>query len=173
MTFRLSIPGRDDPQTASSANSANPLIDRSPISGLAELATVAEAPAAGTLVSISGIAELAPLTCAATATGTNLSALPRSFDQSVYTHCIVMLPPDVAAAVENERFARRHARIVWMGYIEPADRLAEILTARDRRIDDRRLCVECAHAGPNWNCRKKQGFLTDVLQRCKSFEEPS
>jgi hypothetical protein len=102
-----------------------------------------------------------------------LSAQPHSFDPSVYTQCTVMLPPDIADAVDNERFARRHARIVWMGYIKQADRLAEMLSERDRRTDDRRLCVECAHAGPNWNCHKKQGFLTDVLQRCKDFEEPS
>jgi hypothetical protein len=45
------------------------------------------------------------------------------------------------------------------------------MAARDRRLDDRRLCVECANAGPRSHCRKKQGFLTDVLQRCKHFEE--
>jgi hypothetical protein len=58
-----------------------------------------------------------------------------------------------------------------MGYVEVADQLAEILAARDRRLDDRRLCVECAYAGPRWHCRKKQGFLIDVLQRCKYFDE--
>lgn len=172
MTFRLSIPGRDEPLAAPAANSANPLISTSPVSGIAELADAANAPTVGAVPSISGIAELAPLTCSGAMMGTGLSALTNTFDQRVYTQCIAMLPPDVAAAVESERYVRRHARIVWMGYIEPADRLAEMLSGRDRRVDDRRLCVECAHAGPNWNCKKKQGFLTDVLQRCKEFEEP-
>lgn len=171
MIFRLSIPGRDEPQASPAANSANPLIDRSPVSGLAELASVADAPVAGTSVSISGIAELAPHKGSGAVMGTGTSALPQSFDPSVYTQCTVMLPSDVAAAVESERFARRHARVVWMGYFEQADQLAELLSERDRRIDDRRLCVECAHAGPNWNCHKRQGFLTDVLQRCTHFED--
>jgi hypothetical protein len=90
---------------------------------------------------------------------------------SKYTQSTIMLPPEVAAAVEAERLTRRRARIVWLGYVAVADQLATTLKARDQRLDDRRLCVECAHAGPRWHCRKKQGFLTDVLQRCKYFEE--
>jgi hypothetical protein len=49
-----------------------------------------------------------------------------------------------------------------MGYVGAADQLTEILAARDRRLNDRRLCVECAHACPDWHCRKKQGFLPEV-----------
>ncbi|MGZ5233234.1 MAG: hypothetical protein ACXWC3_24715 [Burkholderiales bacterium] len=106
-----------------------------------------------------------------TKTREGIAPLPPSLGK--YTQTIITLPPDVAAAVENERYTRRHARIVWMGYVEFADQLTEILAARDRRLDDRCLCVECAHAEPRQHCRKKQGFLTDVLQRCKHFEEGS
>ena len=100
-----------------------------------------------------------------------ITSLPPSL--SKYTQTIITLPPDVAAIVENERLVRRRSRIIWLGYVDVADQLTEILASRDRRLDDRRLCVECAHAGPRWHCRKKQGFLTDVLQRCKHFEEGS
>ncbi|MGZ5233230.1 MAG: hypothetical protein ACXWC3_24690 [Burkholderiales bacterium] len=149
MTFRLRIPGRDDAQ-AVVASPANPQIDSQ---------------------SVSGLAELADGECTGMKTREGIVSLPPSL--SKYTQTIITLPPDVAATVEEERRIQRRARIVWMGYVEVADQLAETLKARDRRLDDRRLCVECAHAGPRWHCRKKQGFLTDVLQRCKYFEEGS
>jgi hypothetical protein len=150
VTFRLRIPGRDDAQATQGANVANPLIDSASVSGLAELADGERT---------------------GTKTPEDIASLPPSL--SKYTQTTIMLPFDVVVRVEKERFARRRARIVWMGYVEVADQLTEILAARDRRLDDRRLCVECAHAGPRWNCRKKQGFLTDVLQRCEYFEEGS
>jgi hypothetical protein len=118
---------------------------------------------------ISGLAELADRERGDTMARTDVASLPPYL--SKYTQTIITLPPDVAAAVEEERCVRRHARIVWMGYIDAADQLAGILAARDRRLDDRRLCVECGYAGPHWHCRKKQGFLIDVLQRCKYFDE--
>jgi len=148
VTFRLRIPGRDDAQASRAANATNLLTDTPSISRLAELA---DRERAGTTPR-EGVASLPP-------------------SLSKYTQTTITLPSHVAAAVETERFARRRARIIWLGYVDVADKLAEILTARDRRLDDRRLCVECAHAGPRWHCRKKQGFLTDVLQRCEYFEE--
>ena len=118
---------------------------------------------------ISGLAELADREPAAKMPPADVA--PLSPHLSKYTQTIITLPPDVAAVVEEERRVRRHARIVWMGYVAVADQLTEIMAARDWRLDDRRLCVECANAGPRSHCRKKQGFLTDVLQRCKYFEE--
>lgn len=174
MTFRLRIPGRDDAQASSAANAANaanPLIDSGPVSGLAGLAAPEICVAARPPTKIGGLAELADRERAGTTPRDGVTSLPPSL--SKYTQTTITLPPDVAAAVEEERLTRRRARIVWLGYVEAADELAEILKARDRRLDDRRLCVECAHAGPRWHCRKKQGFLTDVLQRCQYFEEGS
>ena len=174
MTFRLRIPGRDDAQVPSAANTTNaasPLIDSASVSGLAELEAPAVCDAVTLPMKISGLAELADRERAGAMTREGVASLPPSL--SKYTQTTITLPPDVAAAVEEERLTRRRARIVWLGYVEAAGELAEILKARDRRLDDRRLCVECAHAGPRWHCRKKQGFLTDVLQRCQYFEEGS
>lgn len=171
MTFRLRIPGRDDAQATQDANAANPLIDGPSVSGLAELAAPAVCDAVTSPMKISGLAELADREGAGTTPSEAVASLPPSL--SKYTETIITLPPDVAAAVEEERRVQRYARIVWMGYVEAADQLIEILAARDKRLDDRRLCVECAHAGPSWHCRKKQGFLIDVLQRCKNFKEGS
>jgi hypothetical protein len=148
VTFRLRIPGRDDAQVPDGANLANRLTDSASVSRLAGLANRKH----GGTISIAGIASLPP-------------------SLAKYTQTTIMLPPDAAAAVESERHAVRRARIIWMGYVEVADHLVEILTSRDRRLDDRRLCVECANSGPRWHCRKKQGFLIDVLQRCKYFQE--
>lgn len=169
MTFRLRIPGRDDAQATKGANTANPLIDSASVSGLAELAALAVCDAVTPPMKISGLAELADCEGAGATPSEHVASLPPSL--SKYTQTIITLPPDVAAVVEEERRVRRHARIVWMGYVEVADQLTKILASRDRRLDDRRLCVECAHAGPRWHCRKKQGFLIDVLQRCQYFEE--
>lgn len=168
MTFRLRIPGRDDAQAAQGANAANPLIDSASVSGLAELAAPAVCTVVNSPTMISGLAELADRERAGAMPRADVAPLPQHL--SKYTQTIITLPPDVAAAVEEERRVQRYARIVWMGYVEAADQLIEILAARDKRLDDRRLCVECAHAGPNWHCRKKQGFLIDILQRCKYFE---
>jgi hypothetical protein len=67
-------------------------------------------------------------------------------------------------------FEKRVARSIWLGYSEPAGR-AERLLHRDRDADDRRLCVECQHAGPAWRCAKREAFLPDQLQRCPVFKE--
>lgn len=147
------------------------LIDTASVIGLVELAVFVASHAMTASMEISGLAELADREHAGTMSKAPTVSLPPSL--SKYTQTTITLPPDVAAAVEEERRVQRHSRIVWLGYVEVADQLVQILAARDRRLDDRRLCVECAHAGPRSHCRKKQGFLTDVLQRCKHFEEIS
>ena len=70
---------------------------------------------------------------------------------------------------EVKAFETRVARITWLGYPDAKGR-AERLLHRDRDADDRRLCVECAHAGPGWRCAKREAFLLDQLQRCPMFE---
>lgn len=67
-------------------------------------------------------------------------------------------------------FEQRVARSIWLGYGNAKDR-AERLLHRDRDADDRRLCVECAHAGPGWRCARREAFLLDQLQRCPMFKE--
>jgi hypothetical protein len=169
VSFRLRILGRDDAQALLAANAANPLIGSASVSGLAELAVPAVCVAVSPPMKISGLAELADCERADTMTSECVTSLPPSLVK--YTQTTIMLAPDVAAVIEEERLVRRPSCIVWLGYVDVADQLILTLQARDRRLDDRRLCVECAHAGPRWHCRKKQVFLTDVLQRCKYFEE--
>ena len=67
-------------------------------------------------------------------------------------------------------FEQRVARSTWLGYPDAKGR-AERMLRRDREGDDRRLCVECAHAGPAWRCAKREAFLLDQLQRCPMFKE--
>ena len=67
-------------------------------------------------------------------------------------------------------FDKRKARSTWLGYSDAKGR-AERLLHRDRDTDDRRLCVECAHAGTGWRCAKREAFLLDQLQRCPMFKE--
>ncbi|WP_144290194.1 hypothetical protein [Ideonella sp. A 288] len=67
-------------------------------------------------------------------------------------------------------FEKRVARSTWLGYPEAKGR-AERLLHRDRGADDRRLCVECQHAGPGWRCAQRGAFLLDQLQRCPMFKE--
>ena len=66
---------------------------------------------------------------------------------------------------------RAEARIAWLGYGKRAERVAEMLLHRDRDMDDRRLCVECCHAGPGWRCSAGDAFMVEQLQRCPSFKE--
>jgi hypothetical protein len=67
-------------------------------------------------------------------------------------------------------FDKRVARITWLGYPDAKGR-AERLLHRDRGDDDRRLCVECFHAGPGYRCTRREAFLLDQLQRCPMFKE--
>jgi hypothetical protein len=67
-------------------------------------------------------------------------------------------------------FEKRVARSTWLGYTDAKGR-AEKLLHRDRDADDRRMCVECQHAGPAWRCAKREAFLLAQLQRCPMFKE--
>jgi hypothetical protein len=90
---------------------------------------------------------------------------------------------------EIDMFAARLSRFVTMGQRDAAEALADKLVLRDRESDDRRLCLECAHAGPyeagrlcctNW---KSAGFVTAAsdlhlpavlvaqLHRCADFSD--
>lgn len=71
---------------------------------------------------------------------------------------------------EMFRFEKRAARSTWLGYPD-ADGRAERLLHRDREADQRRLCIECAHAGLAWRCAMGEAFLLDQLQRCPTFKE--
>jgi hypothetical protein len=66
---------------------------------------------------------------------------------------------------------KRQACAIWLGYGNRADRVADMLLRRDRDKDDRRLCIECAHADPGWRCAKHEAFMVDQLQRCPAFQE--
>lgn len=72
---------------------------------------------------------------------------------------------------ETARHEKRQARIAWLGYGAEAELLAGLLLRRDRDMDDRRLCVECSHAGPGWRCAKGDAFFIRQLQRCDNFQE--
>jgi hypothetical protein len=67
-------------------------------------------------------------------------------------------------------FDKRVARITWLGYSDSKGR-AERLLHRDRGDDERRLCVECVHAGLGYRCARREAFLLDQLQCCPMFEE--
>jgi hypothetical protein len=71
---------------------------------------------------------------------------------------------------EIASFDKRVARSTWLGYPDAKGR-AERLLHRDREADDRRLCVECSHAGPGWRCARREAFMLDLLQRCPLFKE--
>ena len=71
---------------------------------------------------------------------------------------------------ETVRLEKRQARISWLGYGDHAEHLAKMLLHRDQDMDDRRLCVECSHAGPGWRCAKRDAFLLHQLQRCDNFK---
>ncbi len=71
---------------------------------------------------------------------------------------------------EIAAFEMRVARSTWLGYPDAKGR-AERLLHRDREADDRRLCVECQHAGTGWRCGRREEFLLDHLQRCPMFKE--
>jgi hypothetical protein len=83
---------------------------------------------------------------------------------------------------EIQRFIKRAALFMRRGQTEErAEQLAERLVARDRDIDDRRVCIECAHLRHTGVCNAaRRGLLPgvsaslvpviDVLARCPRFE---
>lgn len=87
---------------------------------------------------------------------------------------------------ELERFAARQARFLSLGLAaRQAETLAAQLVQRDRGLDDRRACPECAHYRRSGRCANAIGAGTDIrrtvadipqalavlLQRCDGFSE--
>ena len=78
------------------------------------------------------------------------------------------------------RFLDRRARLLRWGWAEPeAEKLAERLVKRDRDLDDRMTCTECAYYRPG-RCgnHRRAGLhsgevgrgLASMLQRCPGFD---
>ncbi len=158
MTFRLHIPGRVEIEAPPPANPANPLIE----SERGAVAANDEAPAR---VRISGLAGLA--TPDDHDSKTERSAIVSAEGVSYWeADSLAGLPTWTDA--EIALFDKRVARSTWLGYPDGKGR-AERLLHRDREGDDRRLCVECQHAGPGYRCAKREAFLLDQLQRCPGW----
>jgi hypothetical protein len=81
---------------------------------------------------------------------------------------------------EIETFQSRLSRFTNRGLsYDDAERYADKLVGRDRELDDRRLCVECAHLQVRWRCGNwkaanagghnlSRDFVL-ILQRCPGF----
>jgi hypothetical protein len=165
MTFRLHIPGRLETDPPPVANPANPLIEGQPVA--ANDAAAADR--------ISGIAGLA---------GGETREADHDDDHEAKAERSAVISADgvpyweaddlagLPAWTDDEiaSFEKRVARITWLGYGNAKGR-AEMLLHRDRGADDRRLCVECQHAGPGWRCARREAFMLDQLQRCPMFKE--
>lgn len=164
MTFKLRIPGRDYIEAAPAANSANPLIR-------IEAANEVLHPEAA-FVPISGLAGLA---ASEVRTDQHDAQVERSAiisaDGIPYWQADEMAGLQAWTDAEIALFAKRQSRVAWLGYGNHADRLAETLMHRDRDMDERRLCIECVHAGSGWRCAKREAFMVDQLQRCLAFKE--
>jgi hypothetical protein len=69
---------------------------------------------------------------------------------------------------EIDMFAVRLSHFITLGQRDAAEALADKLILRDLESDDRRRCLECAHAGPDKAARlcctnwKSAGFVTAV-----------
>ena len=164
MTFKLRIPGRDYIEAAPAANSANPLIR---IEAANEVLSVP--------VTFSPISGLAGLAAPEISNDDDDAQVERSAiisaDGVPYWQADEMAGLPAWTGAEIATFETRQARTRWLGYGDRADRVAELLLHRDREGDDRRLCIECAHAGPGWRCAKREAFMVDQLQRCPAFKE--
>lgn len=169
MSFKLRIPGRDGIQDATAANSANPLIEALGAANLQRPANDAQAP---TVESISRLARLAaPEVCEIDDEAMRERSAIISANGTPYWQADKLAGLQPWTDEEIGAFQRRQARIVWLGYSIPSEYLAEMLVHRDRDGDERRLCIECAHAGPGWRCAKNAGFLLEQLQRCDQFAQ--
>ena len=164
MTFKLRIPGRDYIEDAPAANPANPLIR---IEAANQVLPVQEAfPAISRLAGLAG-SEVCNDECVAKVERSAIiSAVGVPYWQADE---MAGLPAWTDAEIAT--FEERRARSSWLGYGDRADRVAEMLLHRDRDTDERKLCVECAHAGPGWRCAKREAFMVDQLQRCPAFKE--
>ena len=164
MTFKLRIPGRDYIEAAPAANSANPLIR---IEAANEVLPVVVA-----FPPISGLAGLAGFEVCSEEHNTQVerSAII-SADGVPYWRADEMAGLPAWTDAEIATFEKRQARTRWLEYGNRADRVADMLLHRDRDTDDRRLCIECVHAGPGWRCAKREAFMVDQLQRYPTFKE--
>lgn len=170
MRFKLRIPGRDDIQAAPVAKVANLRIVDIPALQVCRPTQSANdapnsAPAPEPIRRFAGFA--APEVCE-----TDHEAM-RERRANGTPHRLADPLARLQPWTDEEigAFQRRQARIVWLGYGDAAEHLAEMLLHRDRDMDERRLCVECSHAGPGWRCNKKASFLLEQLQRCDNFME--
>ena len=163
MTFKLRIPGRDYIAAAPAANFANQLIR-------IEAANEVLRPEAAFLP-ISGLAGLAPCEVC---TDEHVAHVGRSAiictDFVPYWQADEMEGLPARTDAEIATFEKRQAHACWLGLGDRANRVADILLHRDRDLDDRRLCIECAHVGPGWRCVKREALMVDQLQRCPAFK---
>lgn len=171
MSFKLRIPGRDEIQTAPAANPANPLIEVKALGSenLQRPASVTPAPTGEPISRLAGLA--APEVWEIDDEAMRERSAIISANGTPYWQAdnLAGLLPWTDAEISN--FSAWQARITWMGYGGASERLAEMLVHRDRDMDDRRLCVECRHAGPGWRCAQREAFILDQLQRCPAFKE--
>lgn len=170
MSFKLRIPGRDDMQAAPAANSANPLIQVVIPAGCR--APARDTPAPTTDEPISRLAGLAaPEVCVIDDDARRERSAIISANGTPYWEADKLAGLLPWTETEITSFSTRQARITWLGYGGAAEPLAEMLVHRDRDMDDRRLCVECQHAGSGRRCARREAFVLDQLQRCPSFKE--
>jgi len=162
MTFKLRIPGRDCIEAAPAASSANPLIR-------IEAANDVLHPEAA-FPPIGGLAGLAASEVDEHDAQVERNAII-SAEGVRYWEADEMAGLPAWTNAEIATFEKRQARACWLGYGARADRVADMLLHRDRGMDDRSLCIECAHAGPGWRCAKREAFIVHLLQRCPAFKE--
>jgi len=167
--FTLRIPGRDEIEPAPAAIPAIPLF-LGGVQGKAGAAANDNTPVAAGQAPNSGIAGIAtPATCEANHEAKVERSAIISANGVPYWHADDMAGLPAWTEAEIVSFEKRVARSVWLGYQDAKGR-AEKLLHRDRNDDDRRLCIECSHAGPGWRCAKREAFLLDQLQRCPMFK---
>ena len=80
-------------------------------------------------------------------------------------------------------FVQQRGRMLRWRFAKPdAERLAELLTVRDRESDDRQMCVECKHLEWSGRCAQARAGrlpgsdrqlepVRTILQRCVEFRE--
>lgn len=165
MTFKLHIPGRLEVKAPLVANPANPLIEGQPVAAN-------DAAAADRISEIAGLA--ADETRNAVVDADHEAKVERSAilsaDGMPYWEADDLAGLPAWTDAEIVTFGKRVARSTWLVYPDAKGR-AERLLHRDRDDDDRRLCVECQHAGPGYRCARREAFLLDQLQRCPTFKE--
>lgn len=169
MSFKLRIPGRDDMQAVPAANPANPLIEVVISASVPAPAGDTPAPSVEAISRLAGLA--APEVCVLDDEARRERSAIISANGTPYWEADKLAGLLPWTETEITSFSTRQARITWLGYGSAAERLAEMLVHRDRDMDDRRLCVECQHAGSGRRCARREAFVLDQLQRCPAFKE--